>query len=147
MGIEHFTLCQLREMTETEVFPPHILSFNSSKHAVQQHLSTAAGRAHIPAPPVPDPLAVSTLVSGQQVWMLPVNHFQVVSAAHFHFLRFVLKQHLSAQLVKHDGVHFLWQSGRVSAVRKDWEPCLSYENKCRFEKIKRTYLHYLFIEQ
>ena len=49
---------------------------------------------------VPDALA-----AGEQVRMLPVDHFQIISAAHFHLLRLFLEQDLAAQLVKHDGVH------------------------------------------
>ena len=50
--------------------------------------------------------------------MLPVDDFEVISAAHFHLLRFLLKQDLAAQLVKHNGVH-LWPRGpAVSLVRK-----------------------------
>lgn len=63
---------------------------------------------HIPVPPVSDGLVVSdAVVAGEEVWMLPLDHFQIISAAHFHLFRLLLKQDLAAQLVKHNGVH-LW---------------------------------------
>lgn len=63
---------------------------------------------HIPAASVSHLLLVSEArAAGQQVWMFSINDFQVIPAAHFHLFGLLLKQDLTAQLVKQDAVH-LW---------------------------------------
>lgn len=92
---------------------------SSQKSAGNPRVNTSHTREqHVPAPPVSDGLVVPDgLAAGEQVRMLPVDDFQIISAAHFHLFRLFLEQDLAAQLVKHDGVH-LGPAGPPSPLQR-----------------------------